>query len=96
MLKGRRQELHRKIVRMIEECFPNIKTTEPEVLAHHHLTAASRPTLTASTQTAASPATARRSRAPRNSGCGPLVARCHLGLGKPARGQGTAGGVGLK
>jgi class 3 adenylate cyclase len=39
LLKSRRQELHRKIARVIEEHFPNIKTTEPEVLAHH-LTAA--------------------------------------------------------
>ena len=31
----RRQELHGKIARVIEERFPNIKTTEPEVLAHH-------------------------------------------------------------
>jgi class 3 adenylate cyclase/tetratricopeptide (TPR) repeat protein len=40
LLKGRRQELHGKIARVIEERFQNIKTTEPEVLAHH-LTAAS-------------------------------------------------------
>ena len=39
MLKSRRQELHAKIARVIEQRFPNIKTTEPEVLAHH-LTAA--------------------------------------------------------
>jgi predicted ATPase len=39
LLKSRRQELHRKIARAIEERFPGIKTTEPEVLAHH-LTAA--------------------------------------------------------
>ena len=39
LLKSRRQELHGKIARVIEERFPNIKTTEPEVLAHH-LTAA--------------------------------------------------------
>ena len=39
LLKSRRQELHRKVARMIEERFPGIKTTEPEVLAHH-LTAA--------------------------------------------------------
>ncbi len=39
LLKSRRQELHAKIARVIEERFPNIKTTEPEVLAHH-LTAA--------------------------------------------------------
>ena len=39
LLKSRRQELHAKIARVIEARFPNIKTTEPEVLAHH-LTAA--------------------------------------------------------
>ena len=39
LLKSRRQELHGKIARVIEERFPNIKTTEPEVLARH-LTAA--------------------------------------------------------
>jgi predicted ATPase len=39
LLKSRRQELHRKIARVIEERFPNVRTTEPEVLAHH-LTAA--------------------------------------------------------
>jgi class 3 adenylate cyclase/tetratricopeptide (TPR) repeat protein len=35
LLKSRRQELHGKIARVIEEYFPNIKTTEPEILAHH-------------------------------------------------------------
>src|SRR5271167_1837577 len=39
LLKSRRQELHGKIARVIEQRFPNIRTTEPEVLAHH-LTAA--------------------------------------------------------
>jgi class 3 adenylate cyclase len=39
LLKSHRQELHAKIARVIEQRFPNIKTTEPEVLAHH-LTAA--------------------------------------------------------
>jgi class 3 adenylate cyclase/tetratricopeptide (TPR) repeat protein len=39
LLKSRRQELHGKIARVIEQRFPNIKVTEPEVLAHH-LTAA--------------------------------------------------------
>ncbi len=39
LLKSRRQELHAKIARVIKQRFPNIKTTEPEVLAHH-LTAA--------------------------------------------------------
>src|SRR5690242_11409544 len=35
MLKRRRQELHGKIARVIEQRFPNIQATEPEVLAHH-------------------------------------------------------------
>ena len=39
LLKSRRQELHRKIARVIEQRIPAIKDTEPEVLAHH-LTAA--------------------------------------------------------
>ena len=39
LLKSRRQELHAKIARVIEARFPNIKTTEPELLARH-LTAA--------------------------------------------------------
>jgi class 3 adenylate cyclase/tetratricopeptide (TPR) repeat protein len=39
LLKSRRQKLHAKIARMIEQRFPSIKATEPEMLAHH-LTAA--------------------------------------------------------
>ena len=39
LLKSRRQELHGKIARVIEQSTPSIQTTEPEVLAHH-LTAA--------------------------------------------------------
>src|SRR5690348_14099344 len=39
LLKSRRQELHGKIARMIEQRFPTVKVTEPELLAHH-LTAA--------------------------------------------------------
>jgi class 3 adenylate cyclase/tetratricopeptide (TPR) repeat protein len=35
LLKSRRQDLHGKIARAIDEHFPNIKDTEPEVLAHH-------------------------------------------------------------
>jgi class 3 adenylate cyclase/tetratricopeptide (TPR) repeat protein len=35
LLKSRRQKLHAKIARVIEARFPNIQTTEPEVLAHH-------------------------------------------------------------
>ena len=41
LLKTRRQDLHAKIARVIDERFPHIKETEPEVLAHH-LTAAGR------------------------------------------------------
>ncbi len=33
LLKRRRQELHAKIARVIEQRFPSIQTTEPEVLA---------------------------------------------------------------
>jgi len=36
LLKSRRQELHAKIARVIEDRLPNIKTTEPEQLAHHY------------------------------------------------------------
>jgi tetratricopeptide (TPR) repeat protein len=39
LLKSRRRELHAKIARVIDARFPNIKSREPEVLAHH-LTAA--------------------------------------------------------
>jgi tetratricopeptide (TPR) repeat protein len=39
LLKSRRQELHGKIARVIEQRFPTVKVTEPELLAHH-LTAA--------------------------------------------------------
>src|SRR5690242_18618866 len=35
LLKRRRQELHGKIARAIEQRFPHLKTAEPEVLAHH-------------------------------------------------------------
>jgi predicted ATPase len=36
LLKSKRQELHAKIARAIEERFPNIKAAQPEVLAHHY------------------------------------------------------------
>ena len=39
LLKSRRQDLHGKIARVIEQRFPTVKVTEPELLAHH-LTAA--------------------------------------------------------
>jgi tetratricopeptide (TPR) repeat protein len=35
LLKSRRQELHAKIARVIEQRFAVVKVTEPEVLAHH-------------------------------------------------------------
>lgn len=35
LLKSRRQELHAKIAKVIEEHFPQTRDTEPEVLAHH-------------------------------------------------------------
>ncbi len=35
LLKSRRKELHGKIARVIEQRLPNIKATEPELLAHH-------------------------------------------------------------
>jgi predicted ATPase len=35
MLKSRRQELHGKITRVIEQRLPNIEAVEPELLAHH-------------------------------------------------------------
>jgi predicted ATPase len=36
LLRARRQELHGKIARAIEEHFPTTEATEPELLAHHH------------------------------------------------------------
>ena len=36
LLKSRRQTLHAKIAEAIEEHFPKLKETEPEVLAHHY------------------------------------------------------------
>jgi predicted ATPase len=36
MLRRRRQELHDKIARVIEEQFPDIEAAEPEPLAHHY------------------------------------------------------------
>jgi class 3 adenylate cyclase len=36
LLKRRRQELHGKIARVIEQRFPNIGAAEPELLAHHY------------------------------------------------------------
>jgi class 3 adenylate cyclase len=36
LLKARRQQLHGKIAKVIEEHFPNVEATEPELLAHHY------------------------------------------------------------
>jgi class 3 adenylate cyclase/predicted ATPase len=36
LLQSRRQELHRKIARVIEQRLPASKDTEPELLAHHY------------------------------------------------------------
>jgi class 3 adenylate cyclase/predicted ATPase len=36
LLKSRRQELHGKIARAVEEQFPSLKDAEPELLAHHY------------------------------------------------------------
>jgi class 3 adenylate cyclase/tetratricopeptide (TPR) repeat protein len=36
LLRRRRQELHGKIAGVIEERWPNIEATEPELLAHHY------------------------------------------------------------
>jgi class 3 adenylate cyclase len=36
LLRRRRQELHARIARVLEERFPNIRETEPELLAHHY------------------------------------------------------------
>jgi class 3 adenylate cyclase/predicted ATPase len=36
LLRSHRQQLHGKIARVIEERFPNIEATEPELLAHHY------------------------------------------------------------
>jgi hypothetical protein len=42
LLKARRQQLHGKIAKIIEERWPQIEATEPELLAHHY-TAAKQP-----------------------------------------------------
>jgi predicted ATPase len=39
LLKSRRQELHATIARVLEERFPSVKDTEPELLAHHYTAA---------------------------------------------------------
>lgn len=39
LLKSRRQQLHGKIARVLEERFPDIKNFQPELLAHHFIAA---------------------------------------------------------
>ena len=39
LLKSRRQEVHGTIARVLEERFPSVKDTEPELLAHHYTAA---------------------------------------------------------
>src|SRR6185503_4339568 len=36
LLKSRRQQLHQQIAHVLEERFPETKTTQPEFLAHHY------------------------------------------------------------
>lgn len=36
LLRGRRQQLHERIARIMEEEFPHVAAQEPEVLAHHY------------------------------------------------------------
>src|SRR5262245_34659228 len=36
LLKSRRQQYHQHIARVLEERFPEIKETQPELLAHHY------------------------------------------------------------
>jgi predicted ATPase len=36
LLKARRQELHGRIAKVIEECLPQTEAAEPELLAHHY------------------------------------------------------------
>jgi class 3 adenylate cyclase/predicted ATPase len=36
LLRGRRQDLHAAIARALSDHFPDVKTTQPEVLAHHY------------------------------------------------------------
>jgi tetratricopeptide (TPR) repeat protein len=36
LLRSRRQELHARIARVLEEAFPDIVETQPELLAHHY------------------------------------------------------------
>ncbi len=36
LLRRRRQELHGRIARVIEERWPQIEAAEPELLAHHY------------------------------------------------------------
>jgi class 3 adenylate cyclase/tetratricopeptide (TPR) repeat protein len=39
LLKGKRQQVHQQVVRVLEEQFSEIKETQPELLAHHYTAA---------------------------------------------------------
>ncbi|MBI3248069.1 MAG: AAA family ATPase [Deltaproteobacteria bacterium] len=36
LLKSRRHQLHQQVAQVLEECFPETKDTQPELLAHHY------------------------------------------------------------
>jgi predicted ATPase len=39
LLKSKRQQYHQQIAQVLEECFPETKDTQPELLAHHYTAA---------------------------------------------------------
>jgi predicted ATPase len=41
LLKSTRQQVHHQVVQLLEECFPEIRQTQPEMLAHHYSEAGS-------------------------------------------------------
>jgi predicted ATPase len=40
LLKSRRQQLHQQVARVLEEKFPQLVETQPELVAYHHYTEA--------------------------------------------------------
>jgi predicted ATPase len=36
LLKSKRQQYHLQTARVLEECFPELQTTQPEIVAHHY------------------------------------------------------------
>src|SRR5439155_3938126 len=36
LLKSKRQQLHQQVARILAEQFPDLKETQPELLAHHY------------------------------------------------------------